>query len=72
VTSAGGASFGKWHLGDTYPLRAMDRGFEEALVHRGGGIGQPSDPPGGEGKYTDPILFRNGQQVAMQGYCTNV
>jgi arylsulfatase/arylsulfatase A len=64
--------FGKWHLGDTYPLRAMDRGFDEALVHRGGGIGQPSDPPGGEGKYTDPILFRNGKQVAMKGYCTDV
>lgn len=64
--------FGKWHLGDTYPLRAMDKGFEEALVHRGGGIGQPSDPPGGEGKYTDPVLFRNGKQEAMKGYCTDV
>lgn len=64
--------FGKWHLGDTYPLRAMDKGFEEALVHRGGGIGQPCDPPGGEGKYTDPVLFRNGKQVATKGYCTDV
>lgn len=64
--------FGKWHLGDTYPLRAMDKGFDEALVHRGGGIGQPSDPPGGEGKYADPVLFRNGKQVAMKGYCTDV
>jgi arylsulfatase/arylsulfatase A len=64
--------FGKWHLGDTYPLRAMDRGFDESLVHRGGGIGQPSDPPGGEGKYTDPVLFGNGRQVAMKGYCTDV
>lgn len=64
--------FGKWHLGDTYPLRAMDQGFEEALVHRGGGIGQASDPPGGEGKYTDPILFRNGKQKAMVGYCTDI
>lgn len=64
--------FGKWHLGDCYPLRAMDQGFEEALVHRGGGIGQASDPPGGEGKYTDPILFRNGKAVAMKGYCTDV
>ncbi|MFA6562221.1 MAG: arylsulfatase [Verrucomicrobiia bacterium] len=64
--------FGKWHLGDTYPLRAMDKGFEEALVIRGGGISQPSDPPGGEGKYTDPILFRNGRQVVTRGYCTDV
>lgn len=64
--------FGKWHLGDCWPMRAMDQGFEETLVHRGGGIGQPSDPPGGEGKYTDPILFRNGKAAPMKGYCTDV
>ena len=64
--------FGKWHLGDAYPLRAMDQGFEESLVHRGGGIGQPSDPPGGEGRYTDPVLFRNGVREDMTGYCTDI
>ena len=64
--------FGKWHLGDNYPLRTMDQGFEESLVHRGGGIGQPSDPPGGEGKYTDAVLFRNGQREETTGYCTDV
>ncbi|TWU07360.1 Arylsulfatase precursor [Symmachiella macrocystis] len=64
--------FGKWHLGDNYPLRAMDQGFQESFVIRGGGIGQPSDPPGGEGKYTDPILFHNGQEAPQTGYCTDV
>lgn len=64
--------FGKWHLGDAYPMRAMDQGFEESLVHRGGGIGQPSDPPGGEGKYTDAVLFRNGRREETTGYCTDV
>ena len=64
--------FGKWHLGDCYPMRAMDQGFDEALVHRGGGIGQPSDPPGGERKYTDAVLFHNGEQVETKGYCTDV
>lgn len=64
--------FGKWHLGDAYPMRAMDQGFEESLVHRGGGIGQPSDPPGGEGKYTDAVLFRSGQREETTGYCTDV
>src|SRR5688572_275601 len=39
--------FGKWHLGDHYPSRPIDQGFAEALVHYGGGIGQNSDPPGG-------------------------
>ncbi len=64
--------FGKWHLGDAYPMRAMDQGFEESLVHRGGGIGQPSDPPGGEGRYTDAVLFRSGQREETTGYCTDV
>lgn len=64
--------YGKWHLGDNYPLRPMDQGFQDSLVHRGGGIGQPSDPIGAEGKYTDPTLIRNGEEVAMQGYCTDI
>ncbi len=64
--------FGKWHLGDCHPMRAMDQGFEETLVHRGGGIGQPADPEGGEGRYTDPVLFRNGERVETEGYCTDV
>ncbi len=64
--------FGKWHLGDNYPMRPQDQGFDEVLVHRGGGIGQPSDPPGGERKYTDPVLFRNGSRVQEKGYCTDV
>ncbi len=64
--------FGKWHLGDNYPMRPIDQGFEEALVHRGGGIGQPSDPRGGEGKYTDAILFHNGEAVQTEGFCTDV
>ncbi len=62
--------FGKWHLGDNYPLRAMDQGFQESLVHRGGGIGQPSDPPGNS--YFDPILLHNGRDVRRKGYCTDI
>ena len=64
--------YGKWHLGDNYPLRPMDQGFDESLIHRGGGIGQPSDPIGAEGKYTNPTLVKNGEEVAMQGYCTDI
>jgi arylsulfatase A-like enzyme len=62
--------FGKWHLGDNYPLRAQDQGFEESLTHRGGGMSQPSDPPGSS--YTNPLLFKNGVQRRYQGYCTDV
>lgn len=64
--------YGKWHLGDAYPMRPMDQGFEETLVHLGGGIGQPSDPFGAEGKYTDPTLFKNGVETTMKGYCTDI
>jgi arylsulfatase A-like enzyme len=65
------AIFGKWHLGDNYPMRPIDQGFQEALVHKGGGICQPSDPPGGT-SYFDPVLQHNGRQVKMQGYCSDV
>jgi arylsulfatase A-like enzyme len=63
--------FGKWHLGDNYPLRAMDQGFQESLVLNGGGIGQPSDPVGGE-SYFDPLLRRNGVWVKTKGYVSDV
>ncbi len=62
--------FGKWHLGDNYPSRPNDQGFEESLVHRGGGMVQPADPPGGS--YFDPILVHNGQNEQTRGYCTDV
>jgi arylsulfatase A-like enzyme len=63
--------FGKWHLGDNYPMRPIDQGFHETLNHLGGGLCQPSDPPGGNG-YFDPILFRDGKPAATGGYCTDL
>ena len=39
--------FGKWHLGDCHPMRPIDQGFDTAVIHLGGGIGQPSDLEGG-------------------------
>jgi arylsulfatase A-like enzyme len=62
--------FGKWHLGDNAPLRPIDQGFEEALVHRGGGIGQASDTPGTG--YFDPILVHNGVEEKQSGYCSDL
>ena len=64
--------FGKWHLGDCHPMRPMDQGFDVSVVHRGGGISQPADPEGGEGRYTDPILRRNGVLESFEGWCTDV
>jgi len=63
--------FGKWHLGDNYPLRPQDQGFAESLMLRGGGLGQPSDPPGGS-SYFDPHLEHNGKAVQPKGYVTDV
>jgi arylsulfatase A-like enzyme len=63
------AIFGKWHLGDNYPLRPIDQGFDEALVHRGGGLGQPSDPPGNS--YFDPTLEHNGRPEKIEGYISD-
>lgn len=62
--------FGKWHLGDNYPMRAMDQGFETSLVHNGGGIGQPSDPPNNH--YLNPVLTENGVAKRFDGYCTDI
>jgi arylsulfatase/arylsulfatase A len=64
--------FGKWHLGDCYPLRPQDQGFDETVVIRGGGLAQPSEPLENEGRYTNPLLWRNGEQFTAEGYCTDV
>ncbi len=64
--------FGKWHLGDCYPMRPSDQGFDESLVHRGGGLAQPSEPLENKGRYTDAILYRNNKRVLTKGYCTDV
>ena len=63
--------FGKWHLGDNAPLRPIDQGFQQSLVLKGGGIGQPSDPPGGS-SYLDPILQHNGKPERIKGYCSDI
>jgi arylsulfatase A-like enzyme len=61
--------FGKWHLGDNYPMRAMDQGFEESLVHKSGGLCQTPDLPN---DYFDPKLWYNGKTVQSSGYCTDI
>ncbi|MEZ6016454.1 MAG: arylsulfatase [Planctomycetota bacterium] len=64
--------FGKWHLGDAYPMRPMDQGFDTSLVLRGGGLAQPADPIENGRRYTDPVLIEDGVPVATTGYCTDV
>jgi arylsulfatase A-like enzyme len=62
--------FGKWHLGDSYPMRAMDQGFAESLLIRGGALNHAFDWP--DNHYTDPILQRNGKAGTFKGYCTDI
>jgi arylsulfatase A-like enzyme len=64
------ALFGKWHLGDSYPRRPEDRGFEETLVLGGGGIGQTPDYWGND--YFDDTYRHNGRWEQQKGYCTDV
>ena len=62
--------FGKWHLGDTYPYRAQDRGFTKTLVHGGGGVGQTPDYWGND--YFDDTYQEDGTFKKFKGYCTDV
>ena len=68
--------FGKWHLGDVYPYRPHDQGFDVSYVHGGGGIGQPGDFYEnfikGDSSYFNPILEFNGAKTKTNGYCSDV
>ncbi|MFP4367251.1 MAG: arylsulfatase [Bacteroidales bacterium] len=62
--------FGKWHLGDSYPYAARFRGFDEAIVHGAGGVGQTPDYWGND--YFEDHYNHNGVWRRFQGYCTDV
>ena len=64
------AMFGKWHLGDNYPYRPEDRGFEEVYRHGGGGVGQTPDL--WDNSYFDGSYFHNQKIVPAKGFCTDV
>ena len=62
--------FGKWHLGDNTPYFPQDRGFDEVLMHGGGGVGQTPDYWNND--YFDDTYFHNGVPEKREGYCTDV
>jgi len=68
--------FGKWHLGDSYPFRPVDQGFNTSLIHHAGGIGQPGDHFNNfmnpDSSYFNPVLFSNGNEVKTEGYCSDI
>ncbi len=67
--------FGKWHLGDNYPGRPIDQGFDEAVMHLSGGMGQVGDFTTwyqGDSSYYNPVLWHNGKMEKYDGYCTDI
>ncbi|BAX81080.1 arylsulfatase [Labilibaculum antarcticum] len=62
--------FGKWHLGDNYPVRPTDCGFYVAIHHKAGGVGELSDYWGNS--YFDDVYYVNNEPKQFEGYCTDV
>jgi len=67
--------FGKWHLGDNFPSRPNDQGFDESVIHLSGGMGQVGDITTyfkKDRSYFDPVLWHNGKKEAYKGYCSDI
>ncbi len=62
--------FGKWHMGDSYPYRPHDRGFDISLHLPGWGIS--SLPDFFHNSYFDPKLRLNDEVVQTKGYSADV
>jgi len=62
--------FGKWHLGDNYDFNPENRGFQEIVMHGGGGIQQTPDY--WNNTYFNDTYFHNGKPEKYEGYCTDV
>lgn len=73
--------FGKWHLGDGFPYSPRFRGFDTAVVHGGGGVGQGPDYWGndyyakvnhkGEPTSAD-VYWENGETFEADEFCTDL
>ena len=62
--------FGKWHLGDNYPHRPEDRGFDEAIWFPSSHLNGVSDY--WDNDYFDDFYNHNGRREKFNGYCTDV
>ena len=62
--------FGKWHLGDSWPYRPEDRGFQEAVWFPSSHIGSASDAWNND--YFNDRYRHNGRLEQYRGYCTDV
>lgn len=62
--------FGKWHLGDNYPLRPQDRGFEYVVTFPQQEVGTVNDYWYND--YFDDVYIENGIRKQFKGFCTDV
>jgi len=62
--------FGKWHLGDNYPYRPEDRGFEESIWFPSSHVSSVPDFWGND--YFDDTYIHNGRREKYNGYCTDI
>lgn len=62
--------FGKWHLGDTYPYRPIDRGFQESITCRSWGMASAADY--WNNCCFDDHYWHNGKAEHLPGYNTDV
>lgn len=62
--------FGKWHLGDTYPYRPQDRGFQEVVWFPSSHIN--STPDVWDNDYFDDTYRTQDGLKQFKGYCTDV
>jgi len=64
------AHFGKWHLGENYPYRPMDRGFDQWIGIGDGGLATSSDFWGND--RMDDYYNCNGVWKKIKGFNTDV
>ncbi len=61
--------FGKWHLGDTYPDRPMDKGFEKAIWIKGWGLSSEEEY---DNDYYKTRYMDGLKTVQSSQYCTDL
>ena len=63
--------FGKWHLGDNYPFRPQDRGFQDVLYFNSAFVGVSDDTWCND--YVDPWLrHADGKPLQFKGYVDDI